>query len=68
MVKCGVFFLSFFLSYGRAVAKIVNEHFSAMRGVPPGFSCCPSGDGEEGVAQFDSDYSGGEGASPLFFL
>ena len=44
----GFSFFLFSLSYGRAVAKIVNEHFSAMRGVPPGFSCCPLGDGEEG--------------------
>ena len=39
-----------------------------MRGVPPGFSCCPSGDGEGRGVQFDSDYSGGEGASPFLFL
>ena len=52
-------------SYGRAVAKIVcpssgGRHFSAIRSVS--LSSLKG----EAVAQFDSDYSGGEGASLLF--
>ena len=51
-----------------------------MRGVPPFFLAVSfsepgpfldwgrKGGGERGGVQFDSDYSGGEGASPFYFL
>jgi hypothetical protein len=48
-------------SYGRAVAKIVWEHLSAICGVLCPFLFW------EGRVQFDSDYSAEDDASPFFF-
>jgi hypothetical protein len=56
--------------------RLCGQHFSAMGGVPgslrglfsPSVARRDGGDGRGGPAQFDSDYSGGDGASLFFFL